>query len=221
MKSFFEMWQLVESKKLFEQDQLGLDSSGGMNLGGASSNTGGSGFEQSAGIGSGGTGQGDSPDASSQIPADQSGIMKDGDLESDDKSQLSEPVGDSSKKDNAKDASRISGLIDDVLSASKSGQPLNDDTLSKLKQIKEISDKLEEKLGEDSDDEDSESEEGDEGDEDKTSSGQNDSELDLGLDSDQSSGGMGGGGNMSGGNMSGGNMGGGNMGGGNMGGGQF
>jgi len=162
MKSFFEMYQILQAKKLFEQD--GADG-GGVSMGGGDG-----GMDMGnapGGVDLGTNGQAGGLKPQNQVPTDQQNTMDQMNM-GDDDSQLSEPVGTASKSEQKEKVGEIKGLIEDVMTATKSGQPLDDETTQKLKQafdqISEFHDSMES-------DEEEEGEEGEEGSEEGTEEG--------------------------------------------------
>jgi len=161
MKSFFEMYQILQAKKLFEQD--GADGGGaGVSMGG-----GGGGMDMGnapGGVDLGTNGQAGGLKPQNQVPTDQQDNMDQMNM-GDDDSQLSEPVGTASKSEQKEKVGEIKGLIEDVMAAAKSGEALDDENTQKLKQaldqISEFHDAMEDDEGEEG--EEGEGEEGEEG----------------------------------------------------------
>jgi hypothetical protein len=102
----------------------------------------------------------------------------------DDDSQLSEPVGAASKSEQKEKVGEIKGLIEDVMTATKSGQPLDDETTQKLKQafdqISEFHDSMESDEEEEGEEGEEEGEEGEEGGEEKPEEGSESAGGDMG-----------------------------------------
>lgn len=179
MKSFFEMYQILQAKKLFEQD--GADG-GGVSMGGGDG-----GMDMGnapGGVDLGTNGQAGGLKPQNQVPTDQQNTMDQMNM-GDDDSQLSEPVGTASKSEQKEKVGEIKGLIEDVMTATKSGQPLDDETTQKLKQafdqISEFHDSMEsdeEEEGEEG--EEGEGEEGEEGGEEKPEEGSESAGGDMG-----------------------------------------
>ena len=153
MKSFFEMYQILQAKKLFEQD--GADGGGaGVSMGG-----GGGGMDMGnapGGVDLGTNGQAGGLKPQNQVPTDQQDNMNQMNMGNDD-SQLSEPVGTASKSEQKEKVGEIKGLIEDIMAAAKSGQPLDEENTQKLKQaldqISEFHDAMEDDEGEEGADE--------------------------------------------------------------------
>ncbi len=131
MKTFYEMYQILQAKKLFEQDAAAggdMGAAGGMGAGAAPSG----GVDFSGG--DSGASAGGMKDVSGQVPADQKNAMSDMDMGGEDDSQLSEPVGTPSKSEQKESIANIKGLLEDVLAATKGGEALDDTAMQKLKQ---------------------------------------------------------------------------------------
>ena len=155
MKSFFEMYQILQAKKLFEQD--GADGGGaGVSMGG-----GGGGMDMGnapGGVDLGTNGQAGGLKPQNQVPTDQQDNMDQMNM-GDDNSQLSKSVGTASKSEQKEQIRKVKGLIEDIMAAAKSGQPLDGETMGKLKQA---SDQITEFHDAMKDDEGEEGEEGEE-----------------------------------------------------------
>jgi hypothetical protein len=173
MKSFFEMYQILQAKKLFEQD--GADG-GGVSMGGGDG-----GMDMGnapGGVDLGTNGQAGGLKPQNQVPTDQQDTMGQMDM-GDDDSQLSEPVGAASKSEQKEKIGEIKGLLEDIMASAKSGQPLDDETTQKLKQaldqVSEFHDSMES-----DEEEEGEGEEGEEGGEEKPEEGSESAGGDMG-----------------------------------------
>jgi len=176
MKSFFEMYQILQAKKLFEQD--GADG-GGVSMGGGDG-----GMDMGnapGGVDLGTNGQAGGLKPQNQVPTDQQDNMDQMNM-GDDDSQLSEPVGTASKSEQKEKVGEIKGLIEDVMAAAKSGEALDDENTQKLKQaldqISEFHDAMEDDEGEEG--EEGEGEEGTEGGEENPEEGSESAGGDMG-----------------------------------------
>jgi hypothetical protein len=194
MKTFYEMYQIIQAKKLFEQDAAaGGDMGGSMggNMGGGMGGDAAGGGVDFGGDNSGAS-AGGMKGVSGQVPADQQGTMSDmGDTGD---SQLSKSVGSVGKNETKESLGEIKGLLDQVLSAAQdNNNTLDSDTVSRLKQavnkIGELADSVED---EDEEEADSEGEEGNkpEGD---AAGGDQAQGADSGMDLDMNMGGESGG----------------------------
>ena len=165
MKSFFEMYQILQAKKLFEQD--GADG-GGVSMGGGDG-----GMDMGnapGGVDLGTNGQAGGLKPQNQVPTDQQNTMDQMNM-GDDDSQLSEPVGAASKSEQKEKVGEIKGLIEDVMTATKSGQPLDDETTQKLKQALDQISEFYDSMESDEEEEGEEGEEGEKGGEEGTEEG--------------------------------------------------
>lgn len=179
MKSFFEMYQILQAKKLFEQD--GADGGGA----GVSMDGGGGGMDMGnapGGVDLGTNGQAGGLKPQNQVPTDQQDNMNQMNM-GDDDSQLSEPVGTASKSEQKEKVGEIKGLIEDIMAAAKSGQPLDEENTQKLKQaldqISEFHDAMEDDEGEEGEEGEGE-EEGTEGGEENPEEGSESAGGDMG-----------------------------------------
>lgn len=178
MKSFFEMYQILQAKKLFEQD--GADGGGaGVSMGG-----GGGGMDMGnapGGVDLGTNGQAGGLKPQNQVPTDQQDNMGQMNM-GDDDSQLSEPVGTASKSEQKEKVGEIKGLIEDVMAAAKSGQPLDEENTQKLKQALDQISEFHDAMEDDGEDEEGEGEgeEGTEGGEENPEEGSESAGGDMG-----------------------------------------
>lgn len=152
------MYQILQAKKLFEQD--GADGGGaGVSMGG-----GGGGMDMGnapGGVDLGTNGQAGGLKPQNQVPTDQQDNMDQMNM-GDDDSQLSEPVGTASKSEQKEKVGEIKGLIEDVMAAAKSGQPLDEENTQKLKQALDQISEFHDAMEDDGEDEEGEGE-GEEG----------------------------------------------------------